>query len=276
MKLADIDFDTPEYHISQRHAQHEFLRVIKTNAPEVLNDLSAEPFRLYREIRGEPVEYQRRLQGETLTARENEIANAQSYITTAIWRDIADDNPAEFAPLVESLRRWAERWHLTDDWCREFAFFSLADWLMHPLNRQKRDWYYISIEWSIPFEIDEFKFEWAWHPLRSERASIESVMRQMFEEQMKEYLDHIEQRLLEATNAVRPRTKTQPAHFAWLVAYQIKGESHAAISKRVHASRQTVADGIKLTAALCDLTLRPPGRPGHPRKEQGRTTVRSK
>jgi hypothetical protein len=36
MKLAEIDFDTPEPLISQRGAQHEFLREIKRSAPRSL------------------------------------------------------------------------------------------------------------------------------------------------------------------------------------------------------------------------------------------------
>jgi hypothetical protein len=55
-------------------------------APEVLEDLVKEPFGLCREIRGEPAEYHRRLRGENLTAKETEIANADPYITSAIWR----------------------------------------------------------------------------------------------------------------------------------------------------------------------------------------------
>lgn len=276
MKLAAIDFDTPEHLISQRGAQHEFLREIKRRAPEVIDDLSGEAFGLYREIRGEPIEYQRRLRGEELTAQENEIANVHVYVTSVIWRDIAEGKPGEFAPLAESLRRWSRRWNLDADWCRAFAFFSLATWLMDLEKRGQRDWNYMGIDWSIPFEVEDFKFEWAWHPLRSHRAEIESVMREMFEKQLKEYLDRIEQRLVEQTGAVRSLKKTQPAHFAWLVSYQIKGESQLAISKRVHASRKTVADGIKLTAKLCDLKLRPPNPPGHPSKRRRRLSARSK
>lgn len=276
MKLADIDFDTPEHLISQRGAQHEFLREIKRSAPEVLDDLSEESFALYREIRGEPIEYQRRLRGEELTPQENEIANADFYVTSAIWRDITEGNPAEFAPVDESLRQWSRRWNLDADWCRAFAFFAMATWLMVPDKRTERDWNYIGINWGIPFEVEHFKFEWAWHPLRSQRTVIESVMRKMFEKEMKKYLDRIEQRLVEKTGAVRPRKKTQAAHFAWLVSYQIKGESQSAISKRVHASRQTVADGIKLTANLCDLKLRHPNPSGHPRKRRSSLSSNSK
>src|ERR1044072_891894 len=99
MKLAKIDFDTPEHLISQRGAQHEFLREIKRSAPEVLVDLSDKPFALYREIRGEPVEYHRLLRGEELTPEENKIANAHAYITSAIWRDMAEGKAGEFEPL---------------------------------------------------------------------------------------------------------------------------------------------------------------------------------
>jgi hypothetical protein len=267
MKLAEIDFDTPEHLISQRGAQHELLREIKRTAPEVLDDLSREPFGLYREIRGEPAEYHSRLRGERLTAKENEVANAHPYITSAIWRDMAEGKADEFEPLVESLGCWSKRWNLDEDWCRAFAFFALATWLMVPEKRAKRDWNYMGINWGIQFEVEEFKFEWAWHPLRSHRAEIESVMREMFEKQMKEYLDRIDKRFVDQSGAVRALTKTQPAHFAWLVSYQIKGESQLAISKRVHASRQTVAEGIKLTANLCDLKLRPPNTAGRPRRK---------
>jgi hypothetical protein len=276
MKLAEIDFDTPEHLISQRGAQHEFLREIKRTAPEVLDDLSKGPFALYREIRGDPVEYHRRLRGEELTAKENERANAHPYITSAIWRDMAEGKADEFEPLVESLRCWSQRWNLDEDWCRAFAFFALANWLMVPEKRTKRDWNYMSIDWGIPFEVEVFKFEWAWHPLRNQRANIESVMRKMFEEQMKEYLDGIEKRLIDQSGAVRALTKTQSAHFAWLVSYQIKGESQLAISKRVHASRQTAADGIKLTANLCDLKLRRRNPPGRPRRKPPGLSPRSK
>lgn len=268
MKLADIDFDTPEHLLSQRGAQLAFLREIKRSAPEVLDNLMEDTFRVYESIREEPIEYHRRLRGEKLSPQENERANAHFYVTSPIWEDIFEGQSAEFLPVRDSLWNWSYRWNLDADWCRAFAFFTVATWLMDPAKRSKRDWNYMGITWGIPVEVEDFKYKWAWHPLRTARADIERIMRVRFENEMKEYLDRVEQRLVTKTGAVRPRTKTQEAHFTWLVDYQIKGESQSSISKNVNASRQTVAEGIKLTARLCDLKLRERNDPGRPFKSK--------
>ena len=272
MQLTNIDFDTRDHLLSQRGAQLALLREIKNCAPEVLEDLARGPFHLYQSIREEPVEYHRRLRGEGLTAQEHHLANAHAYVTSAIWRDMNEGKAGDFLPLLKALGDWSQRWNLDADWCRALAFFTLATWLMDPIKGSERDWNYVGMDWSIPVDVEDFKFEWAWHPLRTPRSEIERVMRSRFETEMKEYLDKTEKQFVATTGAVRPLKKTQQGHFGWLVAYQIKGVSQSSISKRVNATRQTVADGIKFTAELCDLKLRPRNAAGRPRATSKRTS----
>jgi hypothetical protein len=187
-----------------------------------------------------------------------------------------DGKAADFEPVQDSLLAWSRRWNLDEDWCRAFAFFTLATWLMDPDKRNNRDWNYMGINWEIPVEVEDFKLEWAWHPLRTSRIEIERLMRSLFEKEMKKHLDKTEQRFVQNSGAVRPRMKTQLAHFEWLISYQIEGESQSAISKRVNATRQTVSDGIRLTATLCNLTLRRRNPSGHPRVKKPLTKMKIK
>src|SRR5882757_7090161 len=99
MQLTETDFDTPDHLLSQRGAQLAFLRAIRKNAPEVLDDLAEGPFRVYCSIREEPIEYHRRLRGEQLTAEEHHQANTHVYVTSAIWRDMNDGKAPDFEPL---------------------------------------------------------------------------------------------------------------------------------------------------------------------------------
>src|SRR5262245_64585395 len=118
MQLTETDFDTPDNLLSQRGAQLEFLQSIKETAPQVLNDLAEEPFRIYCSLREEPVHYQRRLRGEDLSAEEHRQADAHVYITSAIWRDMSSGKAPDFDSLQQSLHAWSKRWNLDHHWCR--------------------------------------------------------------------------------------------------------------------------------------------------------------
>ena len=143
MQLTETDFDTPDHLLSQRGGQLAFLRAIKKNAPEVLDDLADGPFLLYCSLREEPVQFHRRLRGEELSVEEHRQADAHVYITSAIWRDMNEGKAPDFDPLQHALKAWSKRWNLDEEWCHAFAFFTLATWLIDPEKRKEKDWNYM-------------------------------------------------------------------------------------------------------------------------------------
>lgn len=62
-----------------------------------------------------------------------------------------------------------------------------------------------------------------------------------------------------------PLSKTQDAHFEWLVRYQVLGESQSSIHRRDRRDLATVREGLSRTARLLRLRLRSSHRGGRPR-----------
>lgn len=54
--------------------------------------------------------------------------------------------------------------------------------------------------------------------------------------------------------------------FEWLVKYQVCGESFNQIAQSAYTGRKAVTARVKETAEICGITLRPPGKPGRPKK----------
>lgn len=69
-----------------------------------------------------------------------------------------------------------------------------------------------------------------------------------------------------AGQAERVPTKHTREHFRWLAQYQVGKKSLRAVAREACREPKTVSTALRETAALIGLPLRPPNRPGRPRK----------
>ncbi len=110
--------------------------------------------------------------------------------------------------------------------------------------------------------ITPFKY----NPFDTSRVWYKKITLELMEKKLDKYLDDLETEAI-ATNSIRTPETRNVERFEWLVRYQVCGESYNQIAKAVHASREAVRDRIRETAEWCDITLRPPGKPGRPKKD---------
>jgi hypothetical protein len=126
-----------------------------------------------------------------------------------------------------------------------------------------------------------FRFECAaWDPLSTRRADYVRLTKQMFDDKLREELDHVESVLRAFRNRDAPAQRDNDHHYRWLAQYQCGGLSHTKIAEDHQRRtgdevvRYGVSLGVKRAAQLLigpywESWLRPHGRSGAPRS--GRT-----
>jgi hypothetical protein len=194
--------------------------------------------------------------------------------------------PSEVLRLHESVRAWADRWHIAEEWCIEQALWALSYWSNQEDLRVERqlpllqaDELGVQLGWDLEIpqyltyrctpigrREQRFAFEHeGWELIKIARVEAEQRLRAAFEEELSAYLDRMEH--LATTRGLVPvPQKRGVEHFEWLVRYQVQGHSYQAIAREACRDRKTVADAVRETAALLQLSLRPPGHPGRPSK----------
>jgi len=165
---------------SKKDAQGYFLEVVRHLVPEVLEDLSGEPSRLYRQIpevcfkadkeRLEKFErlnlydqirerytwenYQRPSWGNieipfvnplldpTLDEDDERVLNAR--LSQQLRGKIFDPTPADKAGRIAAFRKclfeWSRNHNLDEMWCRERAYNTLEEWSDHPEWHKQPYW----------------------------------------------------------------------------------------------------------------------------------------
>ena len=194
--------------------------------------------------------------------------------------------PPDVMRLHERVHAWAERWQIAEEWCIDQALWTLSSWRRQEELRTERqlplcqphEWGR-EVGWDIntpqcftfrssPIDQDVQYFSFGhegWEPIKTTRAEAEQVLRAAFEARLADYLDEMEG-LATARGLVPVPQKRGTEHFEWLVRYQIQGRSFQAIARDACRDRKTVTGAVRETAALLQLSLRPPGQPGRPSK----------
>ncbi len=162
---------------------------------------------------------------------------------------------------ADGLWAWANRWHLTDRWCRVLAG-DTARW--YATHRDAQGWEFQRqgiFVGSLPFAIKPlrpgpFLHDPTWRTRRDFKAYVLRKVARAIDD----YCDRIEAAALDAGLKRAPRKKGVD-HFDWLARYQVKGESFAFIAKtasyKFKGGRQTVHKAITELAKYLALTLRP-------------------
>jgi hypothetical protein len=161
----------------------------------------------------------------------------------------------------DALSVWAERWHLTDKWCKLLAHDTLRGWVTNP---GIKGWNFEStgiFAAFFPFRIEPLNFEPFYHdPIWRRRSDFKRSVLEKVNERLDAYCDQVEADALTAGLKRSPRRRDE-LHFDWLVRYQVLGESYASIAKRsayrFNGGRQTIHKAVVELAKYIELTLRP-------------------
>ena len=311
-------YDWPDLNLSRCEARRWFCYAVQRVEPAVLETLADEPYTLFLRVSADmaPVwtqEIQNILVTKVLTRTEHTSNVAQHpFFQTAVawlraWADYlpvrtpehmeylyrwmpftppGTPHPPKVRRLQESVRDWAAEWHLTPDWCADYALWTLGHWRRQEKLRRERDlpplpprefgrsygWDWVFPECythrRVPINYDEQRFDFSaegWTVIKTTRAEAEQALRAEFDAALARYLDRMEQ-LAEARGLVPAPQRRSHEHFAWLAQYQLRGRSYREIAEEACRDRKTIADAVRDIAALIELPLRPTGRPGRPRK----------
>ncbi len=139
---------------------------------------------------------------------------------------------------------------LVQDSINEFMF--APDWARAELGKERK-----------PERIVISKPEW--NPFTESRRDAERRTDREFRRQREARMDEIEARLRQDGAAPSPVAPKLRDHLAWLVRYQVRGESFASIAQDVGRTRQGVTEAVHGAARFIFLPLRP-SRPGRPKK----------
>jgi hypothetical protein len=119
----------------------------------------------------------------------------------------------------------------------------------------------IIVAMHFPFAIPPLELgEYRWDPTWLRRADFKKNVLEEWKNALNDYCDRIESAALKEGLKRTPRM-TEDQHFDWLIRYQVKGESFAAIARTISTPdhpgrRQTVHKAITELAQYLSLTLR--------------------
>src|SRR5438067_1944718 len=246
-------FDLEDHTLSRINAQMQFLKAVRDYAPDVLKALRCGPAKAF--YRAKLHESHWRIMGRYWmdihslgngrTLEDARLENYEFLKSRGQPTDPLDPTKAKLLtrrlqPFAQSIWRWSKKSGLDSDWCRARAFFTIVQWVYAEnksyfsdnteITQPKMDWSYDHPEVGIPFQFDDFKFEWAWHPGRTSRPVITRVIRSMFEKELREYLDKTEVSYKQQTGVkTRFKEKRGTKHFHWLVLFQVNRLSYQEI-----------------------------------------------
>jgi len=286
-------FDLEDHALSRINAQMQFLKAVRDYAPDVLKALRAGPRDAFYDA--ELHESHWRIMGRYWldilslgngrTLEDARLENYEFLKSRGQPTDPLDPEKAKLLtdrlePLARSIWQWSRTSGLDADWCRARAFFTIVQWVFAEnksyfsdhteIRTPVMDWSYDHPNVGTPFQFEEFKFEWAWHPGRTSRSVITRVIRSLFEKDLREYLDKTEASFKEQTGIkTKLKEKRGDKHFHWFVLFQVNKLSYSEIVRTYFPKRSNekrleyISDDTKVVrkainelAKFIDLPLR--------------------
>jgi hypothetical protein len=239
--------------VSQSARRAFFLETVRKCESKVLEDLSQEPMRFFREAGlGQP----------DIDART--FSNIWAKLASERWHR---SSSAAFVWLRRTLWEWGKRWKLSEEWCLKAAFHTLIDWMHDPELASELSWSLMIYSGGyvvrpIPNE-DRFSFEHQGWQLTKypTREKYEDVVRAAFDTALKAYCDYIEEAApQDGYVAVPPLKFSKKPHlpFEWLVRQRAQGWTLYKINKKYYPNSRTdnrarIKQGINEVAALIGL-----------------------
>jgi hypothetical protein len=283
---------------STKDAQGYFLEAVTRLVPEIIDDLSKEPFGIYKQVpefcfnadKERFKKFQQLQSGKQVLERfrwENYKRPCWENIETAFMNPASDspsadgglqfgkgagdpapvDKDGRIAVFYKSLVAWSERHNLDERWCRERAYDTLEEWSSKPEWFERRYWKF-QINYPHPFIAGgepTFVFERrTQYPLFHLRKADLELAVEEFKRQYGKFQDELEARFKGGGYTPAP-LKPLDHHFEWLVRYHVQGWSYAKTAEHYGIQDDSrLRHRVPEVARLINLTLKK--RRGRPRK----------
>ena len=253
------------------YPRYLFKQALRKETPEVLESLAEDVLPAYRAITPEIARQSykpaiRPTVHVVLPASSQPIDGNQMPL---FWWSIeagAGESP-EAAELKSKLWKWAERFHLTDEWLLDVAAQTLYSW-RDPNNKTiGANWGHLPTQVFGSISVDECKFEIAdigWDVEVEPWQTFEARITKQFQSQLREQMLMLaEEQGYEPAPQIRNKK-----HFDWLAMYQVCGFSPKDVAnhfqietRRALNVQNTVWKAIEEKAAQISLTLRKSNSP---------------
>lgn len=175
------------------------------------------------------------------------------------------------AVLYEALRRWAQKFHLDEDWILDDVCDWLRTWYRHPDLRNVSLWAIMESaalsptdKWDLTFRLPKQLTSDVWNLERETAGEFKQRYLNAVRLALDDYTAEVERMLTNEGYQPIPK-KRRLDHFDWLVQYQILGRSYQEIAQRYTdldpdgertIGTDAVRKGINTTANRIGLTLR--------------------
>jgi hypothetical protein len=238
---------------SIKDARDYFLDAVKEVAPEVLDDLANEPFKLYKEA-GLALDYEQ-YEKEFETLEKYDLIRAKSKIEQdhsfnhPRWEQHFEvgkvDYDEKILAMQESIFSWSKKHNLDVAWCRARAYETVEWWHRSGSSYENRRW-----NWDMEMQpvftgsspIFQFSYK-SLYPVFRFRKDEREIITRAFENELNEFLDERE-RIAKENGMVSPKQKREYLHFVWFAYYQVKNWSQKDIQENFYASRRTVGEAL--------------------------------
>jgi hypothetical protein len=222
MRLGSGDYQDVDKSISRTAGQVFFLEALDMCVPKVRRDLvEDEPRQIFKEMLH------------------------KGSMPSLIWSDLASDPRSE--PLRQAIEKWADNYHLKDEWCKQEALLALwggGEW---------RRWRAIK-EFTTEEERMFFFMHLGGDLAYLTRAEIKKLITRYFEKQLDSYLDRLEALTLERGGQPTPE-KYDVTHFNILVRRQVEWRSYIDLQIKFGYSIAMLRQIVSKTSRLIGLTL---------------------
>ncbi|HXG94460.1 MAG TPA: hypothetical protein VNN73_19110 [Blastocatellia bacterium] len=239
--------------ISTEQARNLFLCHVRSIKPQVLDHLSGEPYRCFKEtilcFEGDDG----RLDYRNAVARHI-WAKYQRPAWEVLEVDSASLTDARIAVLRESLFDWSREHNLDVAWCRKRAYDTLDYWSYSPRAHQERRWEFEMFgRWDAPsLDYDERrqKTDWAYQSppidepqsffyqpqIRFDTSGEMQIDLEDFKRQAKAYADYLNglKRQYRETRLDAMHSDHRPDHYEWAVWFQVVGKGYEEIFKQYY------------------------------------------
>ena len=257
MRLDFGEFQVPDDPEPNWFARSRFLATVTQLVPAVLQDLRSHALPSYRQLDAELRTAPQFINGQLHHGWDSIIAIA-----------VADTSPAGLPPLIASMLRWAQQYHLAEDWVLNQALGTLYRWVS---GAGQDVWQGVGRSWGYPLSPESISFDFSaggWDPVMARRKDYEQRLHDVFALRLREYLDRVEadteERGWTRTKEWRELGRTLEGRFTPLVRWQVEQWTRQRIAEEAGCSIRQIRTILVVSAKEIGLTLRR-GRSGNPR-----------
>jgi hypothetical protein len=264
--------------ISRSSGQGEFLEAVAKVDPDVLKSLYDGPYQLLAKMNWP------KLPREELAGDKNktvadfdkglQILSAAHEAAQSEINLKALQHRRELRALRDSVDEWANRWNLTDPWCKEAAIRTLIWWRVRGLLSATAWWFRTQTHADRLASVPSFTFafpsveaappdfyaETRLHYINRLHANFQfhvDKARKSFNDKLEDYVLGVEKSIGFPKPKPRQLRKGGRKHFIWLAGFQVLGWKYGKISKALGIDEiSTIRKPINGLANLIGLTLR--------------------